>query len=75
MPPGIASRKEQFGFGLKARIVMMYRKSQSTAGRIVEILNDIGLDVSRRSVASGRSAARLPPEVDSAVEKPVESRV
>ncbi|MDE0305107.1 MAG: hypothetical protein OXI87_09515, partial [Albidovulum sp.] len=50
MPPGVASGREQYGLGLKAWIVMMQRKGQSTAGRIAEILNDIGLDISRRSV-------------------------
>ena len=47
---GGTSGKEHCGLGLKAWIVMMRHKGQSTAGRIAEILNDIGLDISRRSV-------------------------
>ncbi|MDE0112844.1 MAG: hypothetical protein OXN84_11240 [Albidovulum sp.] len=47
---GVASGKEQYGLGLKAWIAMMQRKGQSAAGRIAEILNDICLGISRRSV-------------------------
>ena len=50
MPEGVASGKEQYGSGLKAFVVMLYHQGQSTVGRITTLLNDIGLDISRRKV-------------------------
>ncbi|MDE0303572.1 MAG: hypothetical protein OXI87_01620 [Albidovulum sp.] len=69
IPPGVASGKEQYGLGLKAWIAMMQRKGRSTAGRIAEILNDIGLDISRRSVVL------IPAEVGAGVVSESEDRL
>ena len=50
MPPGVASGKEQYGSCLKAFVVSLYHQGQSTVRRITTLLNDIGLDISRRKV-------------------------
>ncbi len=50
LPPGAAAGREQFGPCVKALAIMLYHQCQSTAGRIAEMLNAIGLDVSERQV-------------------------
>ncbi len=50
LPPGVATGREQYGPGVKALVIMLYYQCQSTIGRIVSILNDVGLDISARQV-------------------------
>ncbi len=50
LPPGAAAGREQFGPCVKALAIMLYHQCQSTAGRIAEMLNVIGLDISERQV-------------------------
>ena len=50
LPPGAAAGREQFGPGVKALAIMLYHQCQSTVGRIAEMLNAIGLDISERQV-------------------------
>ena len=50
LPPGVATGREQYGPGVKALVVMLYYQCQSTIGRIVSMLNDVGLDISARQV-------------------------
>ena len=50
LPPGVATGREQYGPGVKALVIMLYYQCQSTIGRIVSMLNDVGLDISTRQV-------------------------
>ncbi len=50
LPPGVAAGREQYGPGVKALAIMLYHQCQSTVGRIAEMLNAIGLDISERQV-------------------------
>ncbi len=50
LPPGVATGREQYGPGVKALVIMLYYRCQSTIRRIVSILNDVGLDISARQV-------------------------
>ena len=50
LPPGVATGREQYGPGVKALVIMLYYQCQSTIGRIVSMLNDVGLDISARQV-------------------------
>ena len=50
LPPGVATGREQYGPGVRALVIMLYDQCQSTIGRIVSILNDVGLDISARQV-------------------------
>ena len=50
LPPGVATGREQYGPGVRAMVIMLYDQCQSTIGRIVSILNDVGLDISARQV-------------------------
>ena len=50
LPPGVVTGREQYGPGVKALVIMLYYQCQSTIGRIVSMLNDVGLDISARQV-------------------------
>ena len=50
LPPGAASGREQYGPGVKAFSILLYHQCQSTVGRIAGLLNDAGLDISKRQV-------------------------
>lgn len=50
LPPGVATGREQYGPGVRAMVIMLYDQCQSTIGRIVSMLNDVGLDISARQV-------------------------
>ena len=48
LPPGVARGRGQYGPGVRAPAIMLYRQCQSTKGRITALFNDIGLDISAR---------------------------
>ena len=50
MPAGVVEGKEQYGLEIKALVIALYYQCQSTIGRIVTFLNDLGLGISSRQV-------------------------
>ncbi len=50
LPPGVATGREQYGPGVKALVITLYCQCQSTIGRMVLMLNDVGLDISAHQV-------------------------
>ncbi len=50
LPPEVATGREQYGPGVKALVIMLYYRCQSMIGRIVSMLNDVGLDIFARQV-------------------------
>lgn len=50
LPAGVASGREQYGPGVKTFCILLYHQCQSTVDRIAGLLNDAGLDISRRQV-------------------------
>ena len=57
MPPGVVTGKEQYGLKVKALVITLYDQCQSTVGRIVTFLNDLGMG-DKRALSSGSRGPR-----------------